>query len=93
MEYRWRIEIYNKAELSDQNHSTLVNLCKKNNVKFLTSIFNINDLEFISTLSTEAIKIPSHEVYNLELTMHHVKNLKKFLFRLVLVSGKSLKKF
>ncbi len=72
-----RLEIYNKAELSDINHSELVNLCKKNNVKFLTSIFNINDLEFVSTLSNEAIKIPSHEVYNLELINESCKKFKK----------------
>ena len=41
-----RLEIYNKAELSDQDHLTLVELCKKHDVKFLTSVFNINDIKF-----------------------------------------------
>jgi N,N'-diacetyllegionaminate synthase len=62
-----RLEIYNKAELSDENHKELVSICKKYNVKFLTSVFNIKDLKFVSELSNKAIKIPSHEVYNLEL--------------------------
>ena len=62
-----RLEIYNKAELSDDNHSTLIDLCNKYKVKFLTSVFNINDIEFIANLSNEAIKIPSPEVYNLDL--------------------------
>ena len=61
-----RLEIYKKAELSDENHKALVDLCKKYNVKFLTSLFNIKDLKFVSQLSNNAIKIPSHEVYNLE---------------------------
>ena len=72
-----RLEIYNKAELSDQNHFTLVELCKKYNVKFLTSIFNVNELDFISNLSDEAIKIPSHEVYNLKLIEKSCQKFKK----------------
>jgi len=72
-----RLEIYNKAELSDQDHSTLVDLCKKNNVKFLTSVFNINDIKFVSSLSNKAIKIPSHEVYNLDLIKKSCDNFEK----------------
>tara|TARA_Y100000591_G_scaffold333019_1_gene373122 strand:+ start:1741 stop:2553 length:813 start_codon:yes stop_codon:yes gene_type:complete len=72
-----RLEIYNKAELSDQNHLTLVNLCKKYKVKFLTSVFNVNDIEFVSKLSDEAIKIPSHEIYNLDLIEKSSQKFKK----------------
>tara|TARA_B100001121_G_scaffold281092_1_gene273538 strand:+ start:350 stop:1162 length:813 start_codon:yes stop_codon:yes gene_type:complete len=72
-----RLEIYNKAELSDQNHLTIVDLCKKHNVKFLTSVFNIKDIEFVSKLSNEAIKIPSHEVYNLDLIKKSCEKFKK----------------
>ena len=72
-----RLEIYNKAELSDQNHLTLINLCKKYKVKFLTSVFNANDIEFVSKLSDEAVKIPSHEIYNLDLIKKSSKKFKK----------------
>ena len=72
-----RLEIYKKAELSDDNHKTLVDLCKKYNVKFLTSLFNIKDLKFVSQLSNNAIKIPSHEVYNLELIKKCCETFKK----------------
>ena len=72
-----RLEIYNKAELSDQDHLTLVDLCKKHNVKFLTSVFNTNDIKFVSSLSNEAIKIPSHEVYNIDLIKKSCDNFKK----------------
>ena len=72
-----RLEIYNKAELSDQNHKELVDLCKKHNVKFLTSVFNIMDIDFVQSLSNNAIKIPSHEVYNLELIKKACENFEK----------------
>ena len=72
-----RLEIYKKAELSNNDHQILVKLCEKKKVNFLTSIFNIKDLDFICKLSDEAIKIPSHEVYNLELIKETCKNFKK----------------
>lgn len=72
-----RLEIYHKAELSDEKHFKLIDLCKKYNVKFLTSVFNINELEFVSNLSDLAIKIPSHEVYNLDLIKASCKYFKK----------------
>ena len=72
-----RLEIYNKAELSDKDHYELVNLCKKYNVKFLTSVFNISDLKFVSELSNHSIKIPSHEVYNLKLIKQSCEIFKK----------------
>ena len=72
-----RLEIYNKAELSSENHKKLFELCEKFKIKFLKSVFNINDLEFLSELSSEAIKIPSHEVYNLELIKAACKKFKK----------------
>ena len=72
-----RLEIYNKAELSDQNHEILIELCKKYKVNFLTSVFNINDVDFLSKLSNEAIKIPSHEIYNLDLIKKSSENFQK----------------
>jgi len=62
-----RREIYKKAQLSQDDHLLLKNICEKNSVKFLTSVFNKNDLQFLGELNMDMIKIPSHEVYNLEL--------------------------
>lgn len=62
-----RREIYKKAELSMDDHILLKEFCEKNSVKFMTSIFNINDIENLSSLDMKMIKIPSHEIYNLEL--------------------------
>ena len=62
-----RLEIYKKAELSDENHQSLFKLCQKYKVKFLTSVFNPNDLDLISNISADAVKIPSHEIYNKKL--------------------------
>ena len=71
-----RREIYKKAELSNDDHYLLKKVCEKNNVEFMTSIFDIGDLDFLSSLEMDIIKIPSHEVYNLELIQAVVEKFK-----------------
>ena len=62
-----RLEIYKKAELTEQKHHELDEFCKKKEIKFLTSVFNEDDIPFLKELKLEYIKIPSHEIYNKEL--------------------------
>ena len=62
-----RREIYKKAQLSHDQHLELREYCEKNNVKFLTSIFNKVDLDFLFKINPGMIKIPSHEIYNIDL--------------------------
>jgi N,N'-diacetyllegionaminate synthase len=72
-----RIDIYKKAELSDEKHDELINYCKKKEIEFLTSIFNLADLDFLLSKNLKSIKIPSHEVYNLDLIKECVKSFDK----------------
>ena len=76
-----RREIYKKAQLSEDDHYLLKDYCKKNKVDFCTSIFSIKDLGFLKKLNKKIIKIPSHEVYNIDLIKKCINN-----FDLVLVS-------
>ena len=76
-----RREIYKKAELSKDDHILLKDFCETNSVEFLTSIFNLDDIEFLRRLGMQFIKIPSHEVYNLELIQESIDK-----FNYVLVS-------
>lgn len=74
-----RREIYKKAELDEQKHVFLKKVCEDNNVEFLTSIFNIKDLDLIKNLNLNEIKIPSHEVNNIELMKVSEKLFNKLL--------------
>jgi len=76
-----RREIYKKAELSKDDHRYLIKVCKENNTSFMTSVFNMTDLDFLSGLDLKCIKIPSHEVHNIELIKKSAE-----LFENVLVS-------
>jgi len=62
-----RLEIYKKAELTQEKHFYLKETCNQIGIDFLTSIFNINDADWLKDLDNSLIKVPSHEVYNIEL--------------------------
>jgi N,N'-diacetyllegionaminate synthase len=72
-----RRKIYEKAFLRPEDHFFLKKICKKNKVKFLTSIFNIKDLFFLKKLEKKFIKVPSHEVYNIKLIQECLIHFKK----------------
>ena len=48
-------------------------------IKFLTSVFNEKDINWLSKLSNYAIKIPSHEVYNIELIRRSLNKFKNVI--------------
>ena len=77
-----RRQIYEKAGLTKNDHFKLINICKKNKVEFLTSVFNKKDISFLKKLNNKYIKIPSHEIYNIELIKLAIKN-----FKIVLISA------
>lgn len=81
-----RRKIYQKAELSFDDHYELKNLCKKYNIDFLTSIFNLNDIDFLHKLQKKFIKIPSHEIYNIDLIKECLKK-----FQTVFISAGAAK--
>ncbi len=74
-----RREVYKKAELSRDQHHKLKKICDKNNVQFLTSIFNIDDVEFLKSLSSDLIKIPSHEIGNFNLISSTLKHFDQII--------------
>lgn len=74
-----RLEIYKKAELTKDKHFELYNYCNEAGIQFLTSIFNVKDVDFVESLDNEIIKIPSHEAYNSELLSKSSEAFKKVI--------------
>jgi len=62
-----RREIYKKAELSIQDHQKLIDHCELNNIKFLSSVFSIEDAKVLIKVGVKEVKIPSFESRNTEL--------------------------
>lgn len=85
-----RREIYTKAELTNDKHFQLKKMCEEIGIKFLTSVFNPSDVEFIASICDD-IKVPSTEMDNLELInsiISHFKN--KETHHIFLSTGTSL---
>jgi len=74
-----RKQIYEKAQLTKYKHEKLIKLCKKHKVHFLTSIFNINDINYLKKINKKIIKIPSHEIYNISLIKKCLEKFDKVL--------------
>ena len=88
-----RTEIYKKAELNKEKHEILINLCKSYEIKFLSSIFSIEDASMLLALGQKEVKIPSFEVANEKLLDFAAKNFARiFLFLLVPRMSKKLVK-
>lgn len=73
-------ERHKMAELSDDDHYTLINECKKQGIKFLTSCFDIDRVDFLASLGLESIKVPSPEFSSLRM----IKLLKEKFNHLIL---------
>lgn len=56
-----------KLELSKTDHKILFNYCKKFQIGFLSTAFDINNLQALIELGQNIIKIPSGEITNLPL--------------------------
>jgi len=69
-----RREIYEKAELSKQDHIELIDYCHEIGINFLSSVFSIPDAELLVELGVKEVKIPSFESRNNELIKYCNEN-------------------
>lgn len=71
-----------KLELTQKEHSLLINYCKKKKINYLASVFDNESLNFLRKKSSN-IKIPSGEITNYQL----LKNIRKKKFRKIFLSS------
>ncbi len=60
-----QLEMLQKLELSPENHYELIGHCTKNQIKFFSTAFDNESLDFLKTLKLGLWKIPSGEITNL----------------------------
>lgn len=77
-----RREIYEKAELNKDKIRQLIDIATEHNVEAFFSVFDVRDAKDILDIGSDIIKIPSHEISNIELIEFCCKN-----FDLVLISA------
>ncbi len=77
-----RREIYLAAQLDEGKINSIIEISNKNKINAFFSVFNKEDAVFIKNYNQKIIKIPSHEIYNLELIDYCLSN-----FDTVLISA------
>jgi N,N'-diacetyllegionaminate synthase len=59
------LEMLKTLELDKAAHLELLELCRKNNIEFLSSPFDLESIDLLDELGLDTIKIPSGEITNL----------------------------
>lgn len=57
-------EMIKKLEFDKQTHLELKNCCKNNNIKFLSTAFDLDSIDLLSKIGVDFFKIPSGEITN-----------------------------
>ena len=60
-----QLEMLKKLELSAAQHNEIIAHCKKNNIQFLSTAFDINSARLLESCNVPIYKIPSGEITNL----------------------------
>lgn len=60
-----QFEMLKKLELSVNDHDQLIAYCKSKNIKFFSTAFDLESLEFLAQIGLDMVKIPSGEITNL----------------------------
>lgn len=63
-------EMLRRLELSDQDHKCLWNHCRAKKIKFLSTGFDPESVDFLISLGVDILKVPSGEVTNLPYLRH-----------------------
>ncbi len=83
-----QFEMLKKLELSRENHFKIKSHCKKKNIEFLSSGFDVEDLKFLNNLNLKKFKIPSGEITN----YIYLKKIASFKKEVILSTGMSTMK-
>jgi N,N'-diacetyllegionaminate synthase len=60
-----QLEMLQKLELSKEDHFELISYCEIKNVKFLSTGFDLESIQFLNELNIDMFKVPSGEITNL----------------------------
>ena len=78
-------DMIKKLELSENSHKELIHYCKKKNIIFLSTPFDIDSVNLLDRLGLKVIKIPSGEITNLPY-LRYIGSLNK---KIILSTGMS----
>lgn len=87
-DYKSTYERHKKTELTDEDHFELIDWCKKNNIEFLTTCFDLNRIDFLASLGLKSIKVASSDCASKNL----IKKLMAHFETIIVSTGMSTEK-
>lgn len=69
-------EMLKKLEISEEMHRELISYCAIKNIKFLSTAFDLESIDFLNSVGIELFKVPSGEITNLPY-LRKISELKK----------------
>lgn len=60
-----QLQMLQKLELSQEQHAQLIAYCRKKNIQFFSTAFDLDSLEYLYEVGLKMVKIPSGEITNL----------------------------
>lgn len=80
-----QFDMLKKLELSEEDHFELIDYCNQNNIKFMSSPFDVISIQFLNKLNLDFFKIPSGEITNYPF----LKEIAKYDKPIILSTGMS----
>ena len=80
-----QFEMLKKLELTAQMHNDLIEHCKKRNILFLSTPFDVDSVRYLANLGLKIFKIPSGEITNLP----YLREIAKYRKKVILSTGMS----
>lgn len=78
-----QLEMLKKLELSAEDHYELTRYCKERNIRFWSTAFDMESIEFLHSLNMDFWKIPSGEITNYP----YIKKIGSFKENVILSTG------
>jgi len=60
-----QLQMLKKLELSEDDHEKIIEYCNSKGIKFFSTAFDLDSLEYLSKIGMDMVKIPSGEITNL----------------------------
>ncbi|MDZ5001485.1 N-acetylneuraminate synthase, partial [Clostridium perfringens] len=80
-----QIEMLKKLELSVEDHKELISYCKDKGVMFLSSPFDLDSIDLLSSFNMNIFKIPSSEIENVP----YLRKVARVAKKIILSTGMS----
>lgn len=74
-----QLEMLQKLELSHMQHEQLLVYCKQKNIKFFSTAFDLESLQYLKDIGLQMVKVPSGEITNLPYLRLAAKLFKKVI--------------